>query len=731
MSVHELVTNLLSQDIPGGRSNLNTSNKELRNLSEYCHKETFGKAAGKPPLEMTKVYAAQSLASVAYQINTLAANLVELLNLQHQQWGEIDHQINDISQQVNFYQEKRSRHLIGKLTSEKPVHLMKRVNAPAEKEQSQKYERHPINFTVWDHIGHGSPTRDSTPAAESPVKKPPGPGYRSSAIIDRKTLFTQQTTIDQDIYGTSFDVARYAKKPVAHSIPIAHSIPRTDNNTESELTATNELFVQGHTADSLYDTLSNTADGPPKSHSSSIEGQEPDATLFLPSPQREMRSPLASPLHPSSEVDLPPPPPAESTDFGQSTEDLDDDLYSPEEQDLPPPVEMHAPVSVSVPVPVSVPIPVSVPVPVPVSASVPEVAKPARPNNPAPPPPAAAPPSPGGQKVSGSRPSRSAPAPPPGGAKLSTSSSLPPRPPPPGSANIPASPSPVSPSIPASPLPVNPNIPSPPPDLPKPIQADTRIPAPPPNIPKDGLAKPKTGPAGSTGGTPSSPTKAPRPAVKGFDPMDIVKMQQSLKKRGAGPARSSEGDITPKTSASEKTPTEPRSFLKDTKSTPPPKTAPLPPSAPPATQGATADATPGSVPNPPPDIPEGWSKRPLGATKSEPVVKKTAVPKSQPSLPGFNPSQIIQHKLRAPKQTPSASSEGEAESSSTSTIPPKYIEIVETLFPYKAQKEDELNFSKGRTIYVLKKNPDEWYEGVLDGVRGLFPANYVKAKPAD
>ena len=29
-------------------------------------------------------------------------------------------------------------------------------------------------------------------------------------------------------------------------------------------------------------------------------------------------------------------------------------------------------------------------------------------------------------------------------------------------------------------------------------------------------------------------------------------------------------------------------------------------------------------------------------------------------------------------------------------------------------------------IYVLKKNDDGWFEGVADGVTGLFPGNYVE-----
>jgi hypothetical protein len=29
----------------------------------------------------------------------------------------------------------------------------------------------------------------------------------------------------------------------------------------------------------------------------------------------------------------------------------------------------------------------------------------------------------------------------------------------------------------------------------------------------------------------------------------------------------------------------------------------------------------------------------------------------------------------------------------------------------------------------LKKNSDGWYEGVMNGMTGLFPGNYVEAAP--
>ena len=48
------------------------------------------------------------------------------------------------------------------------------------------------------------------------------------------------------------------------------------------------------------------------------------------------------------------------------------------------------------------------------------------------------------------------------------------------------------------------------------------------------------------------------------------------------------------------------------------------------------------------------------------------------------------------------------------------------VYDYTADKEDELSFSENSVIYVLKRNDDGWWEGVMDGVTGLFPGNYVE-----
>ena len=49
-------------------------------------------------LEETRNYTTQSLASVAYQINTMAANFLHLLDLQMTQMAEMESSINHLSQ---------------------------------------------------------------------------------------------------------------------------------------------------------------------------------------------------------------------------------------------------------------------------------------------------------------------------------------------------------------------------------------------------------------------------------------------------------------------------------------------------------------------------------------------------------------------------------------------------------------------------------------------------------
>merc|ERR1719228_1125883 len=121
-------------------------------------------------LEETKGYTTQSLASVAYQINTLAYNFLQMLDLQSSQIREMESQINHISQTVGIHKEKVARREIGVLTTNKcsnsPNGLSRqyKIIAPANPERPIKYVRKPIDYSCLDAIGHGVvSTQSATP----------------------------------------------------------------------------------------------------------------------------------------------------------------------------------------------------------------------------------------------------------------------------------------------------------------------------------------------------------------------------------------------------------------------------------------------------------------------------------------------------------------------------------------------------------------------------------------
>ena len=92
------VSELLQQRIPESRKQLRDSHKNLHELAAYCERNYLETGQSTQALEDTKRYAAQSLASVAYQVNMLANGMLELLDKQMQHLGEMDANISHISQ---------------------------------------------------------------------------------------------------------------------------------------------------------------------------------------------------------------------------------------------------------------------------------------------------------------------------------------------------------------------------------------------------------------------------------------------------------------------------------------------------------------------------------------------------------------------------------------------------------------------------------------------------------
>ncbi|XP_055586174.1 LOW QUALITY PROTEIN: abl interactor 2 [Uranotaenia lowii] len=150
----DLIT-LIRTEIPEGRQNLQESYTNLERVAEYCEDTYYRSDNKKASLEETKNYTTQSLASVAYQINTLAYNFLQLMDLQATQMAEMESQMNHICQTVMIHKEKVARREIGVLTANKVSTRQYKIVAPLNPEKPIKYVRKPIDYGLLDEIGHG------------------------------------------------------------------------------------------------------------------------------------------------------------------------------------------------------------------------------------------------------------------------------------------------------------------------------------------------------------------------------------------------------------------------------------------------------------------------------------------------------------------------------------------------------------------------------------------------
>uniref|UniRef100_A0A3B3UXZ1 Abl interactor 2 n=1 Tax=Poecilia latipinna TaxID=48699 RepID=A0A3B3UXZ1_9TELE len=146
---------LLEEEIPAGRRALLDSFTNLERVAEYCESNYVQSADKEQALEETKSYTTQSLASVAYLINTLANNVLQMLDIQASQLRRMESSVNHISQTVDIHKEKVARREIGILTTNKNTSRSHKIIAPANLERPVRYIRKPIDYSVLDDTGHG------------------------------------------------------------------------------------------------------------------------------------------------------------------------------------------------------------------------------------------------------------------------------------------------------------------------------------------------------------------------------------------------------------------------------------------------------------------------------------------------------------------------------------------------------------------------------------------------
>lgn len=139
-------------------------------------------------------------------------------------------------------------------------------------------------------------------------------------------------------------------------------------------------------------------------------------------------------------------------------------------------------------------------------------------------------------------------------------------------------------------------------------------------------------------------------------------------------------------------------------------------------------------------VDDNWSKGRMGMTVGIFPVNFVTTKRNGPTLPVSNSSRSPNAKY-SPRHTRSATmssrptvsrtimsraSGSRNNSPSLNGVSRKVQPCARALFTFTGEKKDELSFSEGVKIRLLKRIDDNWLEGELNGKIGIFPQSFVK-----
>ncbi|XP_055072515.1 abl interactor 2a isoform X12 [Misgurnus anguillicaudatus] len=217
---------LLEEEIPAGRSALLDSYINLERVAEYCESNYVQAPDKHLALEETKSYTTQSLASVAYLINTLANNVLQMLDIQASQLRRMESSINHISQTVDIHKEKVARREIGILTTNKNTSRTHKIIAPASPERPVRYIRKPLDYSILDDIGHGVKVNTQNmkmgglSRTTPPTQKPPSPPMPGIGTIGRHSPYRTLEPVRPPVVPND-----YVSSPTRNMAPLLQQSP--------------------------------------------------------------------------------------------------------------------------------------------------------------------------------------------------------------------------------------------------------------------------------------------------------------------------------------------------------------------------------------------------------------------------------------------------------------------------------------------------------------------------
>nr|XP_057908432.1 abl interactor 2-like isoform X2 [Doryrhamphus excisus] len=255
---------LLEEEIPAGRSALLDSFTNLERVAEYCENNYVQSPDKQRALEETKNYTTQSLASVAYLINTLANNVLQMLDIQASQLRRMESSINHISQTVDIHKEKVARREIGILTTNKNTSRTHKIIAPANPERPVRYIRKPIDYSLLDDMGHGVKASAQSmkagggglPRTNPPTQKPPSPPVSGKGTLGRHSPYRTLEPVRPPVVPND-----YVSSPTRNSAHPLQSPARTASVNQRNRTYSSGSSGGSHPSSSRSSSRENSGSG--------------------------------------------------------------------------------------------------------------------------------------------------------------------------------------------------------------------------------------------------------------------------------------------------------------------------------------------------------------------------------------------------------------------------------------------------------------------------------------